>query len=80
MTMQAWYEAAELPIDDHPDDEANTPRTAAQWAEQAGRYAAERDLLLKGIHAIQDGLSDGTGTAAWRALLRTVEWMEGAAR
>jgi len=69
-------QAAEISWDWHPDDEANTPRTAVEWAEQAGRYRTERDLLLKGIHAIRQGLEDGTATAAWRNLLRTAAWLE----
>jgi len=65
-----------VPERPHPPSPVGDPRTAVEWAEQAGAYLAERDLLLEGIHAIQDGLADGTADAAWRNLLRRVAWLE----
>ena len=44
-------------------------------AQESGKLRADRDWLLKGIEAIQDGLEDGTAPAAWRNLLAVARWM-----
>ncbi len=44
-------------------------------AEENGRLRYDKALLLRQIEAIQTGMADGTATAAWRALERTVAFM-----
>ncbi len=41
----------------------------------AARY--DRDLLVRQVLAVQNGMADGTAPEAWRMLLRTALWMAG---
>ncbi len=51
-------------------------QTVAELATELGRARYERDLLLRQVLAVVDGLADGTADVAWRTLLRTARWLD----